>query len=210
MVGLLPLAAVTTLGPATLARLPDFTTRVDWFTSNRPEAARRRPAHGARRSTPAGGCSRSSTPTGCGGCSRAMLDEAEFLSRPRPARALEAPRGSIRSQVERRRRDGDARLRARRVDERRCSAATRTGAGRCGSRSTTCSIEALRGTTATSATTFTVEYPTGSGQQLDARRGRRRARRAADRRSSCADDDGRRPVFGELRAASRRTRRGTT
>jgi Mannosylglycerate hydrolase MGH1-like glycoside hydrolase domain len=38
VVGLLPLAAVTTLGPATMARLPDFMTRVAWFTANRPEA----------------------------------------------------------------------------------------------------------------------------------------------------------------------------
>jgi hypothetical protein len=37
VVGLMPLAAVTTLGPATLARLPQFTRRVDWFTANRPE-----------------------------------------------------------------------------------------------------------------------------------------------------------------------------
>jgi len=39
VVGLLPLAAVTTLGPATMARLPDFMARVDWFTRNRPEGA---------------------------------------------------------------------------------------------------------------------------------------------------------------------------
>ena len=37
VVGLLPLAAVTTIGPATMARLPDFMTRVEWFTANRPE-----------------------------------------------------------------------------------------------------------------------------------------------------------------------------
>ncbi len=37
MVGLLPLAAVTTLGPATMARLPDFMSRVEWFTANRRE-----------------------------------------------------------------------------------------------------------------------------------------------------------------------------
>ncbi|MGO9971368.1 MAG: MGH1-like glycoside hydrolase domain-containing protein [Solirubrobacteraceae bacterium] len=37
VVGLLPLAAVTTLGPETMARLPDFMTRVQWFTANRPE-----------------------------------------------------------------------------------------------------------------------------------------------------------------------------
>jgi hypothetical protein len=37
VVGLLPLAAVTTLGPQTMARLPEFMTRMQWFTANRPE-----------------------------------------------------------------------------------------------------------------------------------------------------------------------------
>jgi hypothetical protein len=37
VVGLLPLAAVTTLGPQTMSRLPDFSERVEWFLSNRPE-----------------------------------------------------------------------------------------------------------------------------------------------------------------------------
>jgi hypothetical protein len=37
VVGLLPLAAVTTLGPATMARLSDFMQRVEWFTKNRRE-----------------------------------------------------------------------------------------------------------------------------------------------------------------------------
>ncbi len=38
VVGLLPLVAVTTIGPETMARLPDFMNRVAWFTANRPEA----------------------------------------------------------------------------------------------------------------------------------------------------------------------------
>jgi hypothetical protein len=37
VVGLLPLAAVTTLGPETMARLPDFMLRFEWFRANRPE-----------------------------------------------------------------------------------------------------------------------------------------------------------------------------
>ncbi len=37
VVGLLPLAAVTTLGPQTMARLPEFATRVEWFENNRRE-----------------------------------------------------------------------------------------------------------------------------------------------------------------------------
>ncbi|TMF37102.1 MAG: glucosidase [Chloroflexi bacterium] len=38
MVGLVPLFAVTTLGPETMARLPEFARRADWFTTHRPEA----------------------------------------------------------------------------------------------------------------------------------------------------------------------------
>jgi len=38
IVGLLPLAAVTTLGPGTLDRLPDFAVRLAWFCANRGEA----------------------------------------------------------------------------------------------------------------------------------------------------------------------------
>jgi hypothetical protein len=38
VVGLLPLAAVTTLGPHTMASLPEFKTRVEWFSANRREA----------------------------------------------------------------------------------------------------------------------------------------------------------------------------
>jgi hypothetical protein len=37
-VGLIPICAVTTLGPATMAQLPDFAERARWFTTNRPEA----------------------------------------------------------------------------------------------------------------------------------------------------------------------------
>jgi hypothetical protein len=38
IVGLMPLAAVTTLGPETLERLPDFTTRLRWFIEHKREA----------------------------------------------------------------------------------------------------------------------------------------------------------------------------
>ncbi len=36
-VGILPLVAVTTIGPETMKRLPEFMRRVAWFTANRPE-----------------------------------------------------------------------------------------------------------------------------------------------------------------------------
>ncbi|MFY9806104.1 MAG: glucosidase [Pseudonocardiaceae bacterium] len=39
LVGLLPLCATTTLGSATLQRLPDFARRVQWFTTHRPQYA---------------------------------------------------------------------------------------------------------------------------------------------------------------------------
>ncbi len=39
IVGLLPLAAVTTIGPETMARLPDFMERATWFIQNREAAA---------------------------------------------------------------------------------------------------------------------------------------------------------------------------
>ena len=38
MVGLIPLYAVTTLGPETMASLPDFAASARWFIENRPEA----------------------------------------------------------------------------------------------------------------------------------------------------------------------------
>jgi hypothetical protein len=38
VVGLLPLVAVTTIGPETIARLPDFQARTEWFTRHRLEA----------------------------------------------------------------------------------------------------------------------------------------------------------------------------
>jgi hypothetical protein len=40
MVGLIPLCATTTLGPDTLARLPEFSSRLQWFLRNRNEYAR--------------------------------------------------------------------------------------------------------------------------------------------------------------------------
>ena len=38
VVGLLPLVAVSTIGPETMSKVPDFMRRVEWFSANRPEA----------------------------------------------------------------------------------------------------------------------------------------------------------------------------
>jgi len=40
MVGLLPLCAATTMGPATLERLPRFAEHLEWFVANKPQFAR--------------------------------------------------------------------------------------------------------------------------------------------------------------------------
>jgi len=40
MVGLIPLCATTTLGPDTLAKLPEFTSRLQWFLAHKNEFAR--------------------------------------------------------------------------------------------------------------------------------------------------------------------------
>ena len=108
IVGLLPLAAVTTLGPHTMARLPDFMTRLQWFTTNRREGRdvvqhMESPAHAGWRMlsiVDEPRLRRILAP---------MLDPHEFLSDARTARALPLPRGP--SLARRRRwRDGHARL----------------------------------------------------------------------------------------------------
>ena len=88
MVGLLPMAAATTLGEATLAKLPEFARRLQWFTMNKPDLA--------------GSLTRTHVRDGHEGrllavvpperltrLLEAMLDEAEFLS-PHGVRALSA------------------------------------------------------------------------------------------------------------------------
>ena len=63
----------------------------------------------------------------------------------------------------------DDRLRAGRVDDRACSAATRTGAGRSGCRSTSSSSRRSAATRASSATTSRSSTRPAPGRQLDAR-----------------------------------------
>ena len=79
IVGLLPLAAVSTLGPETLAQLPDFAERVRWFTEHKREAEgvvrhTRSPAHEGWRMCSIVDEERLRRLLG------AMLDPAEFLS----------------------------------------------------------------------------------------------------------------------------------
>ena len=69
MVGLLPLAATTTLGSTTLARLPEFAAHFEWFLEHRSQYQRvvGGPTSGTARWA---GCSRSSAASGSPGCCR--------------------------------------------------------------------------------------------------------------------------------------------
>ena len=134
MVGLIPLFAVETLEPELLKKLPDFTRRMEWFLKHRPDLAKlvsrwdEPGAANARLLSLLRGHRMKRL-------LRRMLDEAEFLSdygvralskcherEPYPSGA-----GGMTHEV---------RYDTGRIETRRCSAATRTGAGRSGSRST--------------------------------------------------------------------------
>ena len=70
-------------------------------------------------------------------------------------------------------------LRARRIGDRRSSAAIRTGAARSGCRSITCSSKSLYEFHRYYGDDFMVEFPVGSGRARDPGRDRRRIARAA-------------------------------
>ena len=138
-----------------------------------------------------------------------VLDETEFLS-PYGIRSL--------SRVHREhpyvlRVDGQelpGRLRRRASRRPACSAATRTGAGRSGSRQ----LPADRGARALPPLLrrrrCKVECPTGSGSWMNLRRGRARSSSAGCARCSCPDADGARPCHGGDRALRARIRTGRT
>ena len=88
VVGLLPLAATTTLGPATLERLPDFAGRLRWFATNKPEFAAGI-ARTHERDGVEGRLLSVVPPERLARILEVMLDEAEFLS-PHGLRALSA------------------------------------------------------------------------------------------------------------------------
>jgi hypothetical protein len=88
VVGLLPLAATTTLGRGTLDRLPDFASRLAWFTANKPQFARSIAATHVRDGAE-GRLLSVVPPERLVRLFAAMLDEAEFLS-PHGVRALSA------------------------------------------------------------------------------------------------------------------------
>ena len=96
---------------------------------------------------------------------RRMLDETEFLS-DYGVRALSQVHQTHPYVFRMRRPHLHGGLRAGRIDVAACSAATRTGAGRSGFRSITCSIESLQKFHHYYGDDFKVECPTGSGKSM--------------------------------------------
>ena len=115
MVGLLPLAATTTLGRDTLDKLPEFTARTDWFMEHRPDYSDLFHMHA--RDGGEGRLLSIVSPDRLRRVLRWLLDENEFLS-PHGVRALSAAYRE-RSVLRRPRRDGvHRRLRPGRIDDR--------------------------------------------------------------------------------------------
>ncbi len=109
----------------------------------------------------------------------------------------------------RRRRGAPRRLRARRVRRPGSSAATPTGAGRSGSRSTTCWSRRWSATTTSTATRLKVECPTGSGRMHEPRARSRASWRAASPTSSSPTRAAGGPATATTRASAT-TRTGAT
>ena len=200
VVGLLPLVAVTTLGPETIgaaARLRGARRVVHGATGPRRGASSSTwSSPDARR---AGGCSRSSTRTGCAACSAAMLDPDEFLS-DHGLRALsKLPPGAPARSVDVGGVDGDARLRAGRVDERplrRQLELARAGL-------VPDQLPARRGAARLPPLPrrrLPRRVPDRVGPRADARARSPTSSPAGSSRSSSTATDGRRPVLRRLRA----------
>jgi hypothetical protein len=91
MVGLLPLCAVTTLGAATLERLPSFAAHLDWFVTNKPQFARH-VDHRHQRDGAEGRLLAIVGPDRLARILARLLDERELLS-PHGIRSLSARHG---------------------------------------------------------------------------------------------------------------------
>ena len=198
MVGLIPLFAVTTIEPELLERCPEFKQRLEWFLEHRPDLASlvsrwQEPGMGERRLLALLRGHRMKRVL------RRMLDETEFLS-PYGVRALS--RYHARAPV----RASTSAARATRVEYQPAESNSGLFGGNSNWRGPIwfpvnyLIIESLQQFHHYYGDDFKVECPTGSGQYLTLRRDRRRALAAADRASSCATTQGRRPVFGEQRA----------
>jgi hypothetical protein len=195
VVGLLPLVAATTLGPETMARLPDFMSRVEWFTTNRPEA-RYVVQHMAARDHPGWRMLSIVDEERLRRMLAAMLDTEEFLS-GHGIRALSRRHRAEPLQIEV---DGVVATLGYEPGE----STSRLFGGNSNWRGPIwfpvnyLLIEALRAYRRYLGDSFTVEFPTGSGNELDLgsvadELARRLVAIFLER------DDGTRPVFGGCR-----------
>ena len=195
MVGLIPLFAVEVLEPELLDALPEFARAPGMVPglparSRRPGVALARAGHGERRLLSLLRGHRMKR------LLQRMLDETEFLSRLRRARASRSTTRQHPFVLRRRRHALLGRLRAGRIEHAACSAATRTGAGRSGCRSTICSSSRCSEFHHYYGDDFKVECPTGSGTFLTLDEIAERADPAAGA-ALPARRAGRRPVFGD-------------
>ena len=138
MVGLIPLFAVETLEPEMLDRLPAFKRRLDWFIEQPAGPDRQRRVHAHARAAASAGC----CPIVDRDRLRRVLQRACSTRTSSSRRTASARcRGATATQPYVLRVDGTRAPRRLRAGANRrpgCSAATRTGAGRSGFRSTTC------------------------------------------------------------------------
>ena len=136
MVGLVPLFAAESLDDELITQLPIFEERLRVVLREPARARAHDLDHSATRITTTG-CSRSRAAQRLERVLKTVLDETEFLS-PYGIRSLSRvhARQAVRP-AHRRPRATRSTTRPARAT-RGCSAATRTGAARCGSRSTTC------------------------------------------------------------------------
>ena len=192
--GLLPLCAVSVYRPRCCQQLPQLhgAGEVVQREPARPAGEPARPGHAGRRR--AASCCRCSTDDKLRRVLARMLDPNEFLGdhgiRSLSRYHLDHPyvfnvgrAGVSRSAI----------CRPNRTPG--CSAATRTGAGRSGRRSTRCSIRALLQMYAFYGDEFRVECPTGSGQYMTLYEVARSCR-TAWRAIFLRNHEGRRPVYG--------------
>ncbi|MCI0628442.1 MAG: glucosidase [Acidobacteria bacterium] len=192
MVGLIPLFAVETLEPEVVNLLPGFKRRMDWFIDNRPDLTRnlacmRTPGRGARRLMSMVNQERLRS------ILKVMLDEREFLSpfgiRSVSRRHLEAP---YRLGV-----NGNE----HRVDYEPAESSTGLFGGNSNWRGPIwfpvnyLLIESLQKFHYYLGDSFTVEFPTGSGQRLTLWEVAAEISKRLTRIFQC-DADGRRPVHG--------------
>ena len=166
MVGLLPLCAATSSRATRREAYPRSDASASrWFLEARPELRRLHPRPAQARAIAGRRLGSILDETKLRRVLATMLDENEFLS-PYGIRSLSRYHAEHPYRVPRRRaRNTECRI-CRRSPTPACSAATRTGAGRSGCRSTPLIIRALLQYYLYYGDDFTVECPTGSGRQM--------------------------------------------